>query len=259
MYCEINKLKKQWLAVVLIIFSVITLTSFYYFEDVINPTMIVLVSIVTILSFKVSRCYNGTPRFMISYLLLGFMFGSYALGEIYYFAQGVWGVQEFPSFEDIFYGLYYMFGIGYVLQQVRFYEIKSTLQARLVSGGLGALMFAVYLASVWDNIVQLVSIWEISDMLVEFAVASVSMGLACMFFSITILATINLRYSERFREWVFVLIAVTFYTLADLHYYVTENLGYFTYSDISNYGWFVLPVIFIYILLRLSKNPIKSV
>ncbi len=244
----IDSIKKQHILIILLISSTILLIGYYYFEDIIGPSMIVLTGIVAFLAIKVSRYYNGTTKFSVSYILLGLMFSCYTLGEMYYFVQGIWGIQTFLSFEEIFYSLFYVFGISYILQVLNFYEIKSSLRVRLFTISLAVSVFLAYI----------VIVPEINNEL-EFSLSTFDMALSSVFLAFTIHAMINLRYSERFREWVLISIAVTIYTLADLQYYITENIGSFSYSDSSNYGWVILPLVFIYILLRLVKNPLKPI
>lgn len=238
----------NWLLISLIIFSGVSLTLFHIYEDIINPLMIGLLIFVSYLSFQVSKCYSKKMEFSLSYVFLGFMFLSYAFAEIIYFLQGHFGIQQFPSYEDIFYGLFYVFGIIFVILHIRFYSVKSTISAKIISILVGISLFLVYLLFSWNYN----DVWE-------FGIATTSMALASGFFSITLFATFTLRKSRRFKEWIFYSIAVGIYTLADLHYYITENLSNFSYSDPSNYGWFIGPVMFIYILMQLNKNPDISI
>jgi hypothetical protein len=181
-------------------------------------------------------------------VFLGAMFVSYCAAEIVYFLQGIYGVQKFVSFEDIGYGMFYVFGILFVLQQIQFFKIRPNRKESLIIGSVGVGLFFVYLYYAIDYV----------DV-IEFYIASISMSLACVFFSLTLLGLFVLKSSERFMEWVLVSIAIGIYTLADLHYYVTESIGVFSYSDVSNYGWFIAPVIFMYILIKLNMNPRKSI
>lgn len=228
----------------LLIFSSISFILFYIYEDIINPLMISLLLFVTYLSLRVSFCYSKKMKFALSYFFVGAMFASYASAEIIYYLQGYFGIQKFPSFEDIGYGMFYVFGILFVLQHISYYSVKSTLQAKIISISGGLFLFFVYLFFSWNY-----------DNLLEFSIATISMGLSALFLSITLFATITLQKSKRFKEWILYSIAIGIYALADLHYYVTENTSDFSYSDISNYGWFVTPILFIYILLRLNKKP----
>lgn len=210
--------------------------------------MIALLTIPAYLSFKVSKCYRKNMKFALSYVFLGVMFVSYGVAEIVYLFQGLFGVQHFPSFEDIGYGLFYVFGILFVVHQLSFYAIKPIFLNKLISFSVGGIIFLIYLIFSYNY-----------DNLVEFGVASISMGLAATLFALTLFTVLTLKKSKRYREWIMVSIAIGTYTIADLHYYITENISDFSYSDPSNYGWIIAPIIFIYILVKLNIHPNNSV
>jgi len=239
---------KHYLLVLLGGMTTTTMILFHYFDTIINPTMIILLTILTYLSFKVSQCYRKEMRFSLGYIWLAGMFGWYCAAELIYFLQGYYGIQHFGSFEDIGYAMFYVFGIMFVLQHFNYYSIKSDLSTKILSVGVGVLLFAVYLHYSLDY-----------ESLLEFSVGTISMGLSAAFLSVMVLATITLRKSKRFHEWVLGTIAITIYTLADLSYYILENSSEFSYSDPSNYGWFASCVIFLYILLRINHKPNKGV
>lgn len=227
----------------------------YYFTDIYTHISFVTLMILpgalfvaSYLSFRVSRHYAETMKFSLSYIFLGIMFASFAITETVMFVFGMSEMEYLTPFDDIGYILFFVFGILFIYQQNKYYNIKSSTKSRFI-------VFLILTSIIAFTL--LATVPETTEYDYDFYVSLFSIILSSVLFCASLLLFTTLRKSSRSKEYLLTTIAFGSFLVADLHYYLIRmvNDGFREIELFSYPFWFIHAAVFVYILYKLNKKP----
>lgn len=216
---------------------IITQLEFEGIELFINFTLMGSISVTLIALGIIYKRYIGARNIRIAFLFLFLSYIAYLSGEVIWFVyETILEIYPYPSLADVGFFFYFVLSTIFLISTIRCYNI-------LTRYDIGA---AVLIMSVISSIYLVVSIEaDTFDIVfgIPFILAASSM------FAFSAIALHKLKGSSIRLAWTIIFISMLITTVADIWYYILENVYGYTYDHIVNTLWIISDAVLVYALI----------
>lgn len=220
-----------------IIHYTITQFDFEYKALFVNLTLISSISITLVMLGIIFKTYVGARNTRISFLFLFVAYIAYLTGELVWFVyESIMGVYPYPSLADIGFFFYFVLSAVFLISIIRCYSNVTRYDVGTVSLVV-SIIVSLYLVTSIEA--------ETYDLL--FGLPFV-MG-ASTVFGFSAIALYKLRGSDLRVVYQIIFVSILLTTVADIWYYILENVGGYDYDHIVNTIWIISDAALVYALL----------
>jgi hypothetical protein len=205
----------------------------------INLTLISSITMTLFTLVVIFKKYDGARNIRISYLFLFFAYLAYLSGELLWFVyENVLETYPYPGLSDVGFMYYFIFESIFLIATIRCFNTLTRYNIGTVLI-IMSIITSVYIVLMIDG--------ETETFDVFFGLAFVLAASSVMGFSV--IALTKLRKTSISLAWKLIFISFLITTVADVWYYILENIGVYTYNHIMNTLWITSDMVLVYALI----------
>ena len=201
--------------------------------------------IVSLGGFFVSKKYGFSNIFGKSYFALGLGMFFLFLGELtYMYYEYVLETDPYPSFADIFYFLMYPLLIFHLQKNIRFFNGKFSIWAKILFIAIPVITTSSYV---------FFSLSELESIVFDFLYGLVFVLATSITLSLAVMGGIVFRQNILLTTWILLAASIFLMTVADVWYYHIEIFGLYDYTNPVNSLWIASYCFMAYALFKYLK------
>ena len=196
---------------------------------------------ISLFAFRLSIRHSQTKNIGKALLILGLAFIFYSTAESIFLQLFIEDISPYPSSADAFYFIYYLMLLYFVFIIFKTF-IKTTSNLGIISVAISVIMIFVlyYVVSIGENMDYI----NLGGMFVVMS--------ALIATSSTVIA-VRLHNRGMKMIWITISIVMSMNAIADIWYYILENIGVYEYNIFIDTIWFAANLLLILLLLHFER------
>ena len=212
--------------------------------DIVDP---LIMGILSLTAFFVSKRYWGSDVFGKSYLALGIGFACLTVGDLIYVYYENIGIDPYPSIADAFFFAMYPFSLIHVIMNTRYFKRKFE-----ISKKVWLVIVPVIITSVFTFVAY--SEWgEYDELLFDLFYGIIFVAGASILLAFAVIGAAIFRQSILGAVWLLLALGIVMQSFADVWYYYIEIFEGYNISHPTNSLWTFSFLIMIYALYKHRK------